>query len=560
MANNMNKKLSNFIGIIPLILILAQLSMNLQNSGMSNIDMDLEPPMVSDVYAGNNSPANAVDLTGGYYPNLDVVLATDDYFNVTLQPGESLTVNVTYNYIVAVIRVRIYADAALTTLIDDDADAGHNGITIANAPHNTTTKDDTIEVCIRISTSNVVNLGYNMNLTVMTFDAYENNDDPASAHDISAGTYNNQLLLDVDYFNVSLLVQQRVIVTVNYIYDSVDTTMVLYGNAAESDILDYDLEFDDDGVLKLNYTATFNREVMVKINHYHDYNYNLTIEVTLIDDTHEQNDNPASSADLTAGIYNNLVLLDDDYFNVTLLIGQQLTVTVDYTYGSFDIYINIYGDAAMSSMEWLGYGYDDNNDGNVEKSYRASKNQEVMIIINSSAVYTYNLTLVITSNDLPTITHPADATYVSGSTGNNISWTITDATVNSPTYTIERNGTVVSITPYTWYSGTELVWSIDGLAAGSYSYVIKVIDGYGGSVEDTVTVTVTVAATTTTTTTTTATTITTSTNTTTPASTDNTPSTTDSGIDGFNIPVLMLTLTMAAVILIKKKKKSIAIL
>ena len=48
---------------------------------------------------------------------------------------------------------------------------------------------------------------------------------------------------------------------------------------------------------------------------------------------------------------------------------------------------------------------------------------------------------------LPTINHPADMQFISGSMGNIISWNITDPDVSSPTYNVLRNGSLVITFP-----------------------------------------------------------------------------------------------------------------
>jgi hypothetical protein len=100
----------------------------------------------------------------------------------------------------------------------------------------------------------------------------------------------------------------------------------------------------------------------------------------------------------------------------------------------------------------------------------------------------YDDVSVSTYTGVPTITHPADISYNLGMTGNQISWTITDASTGTRSYTIYRDGS--SIASGSWTSGTPVTKNVDGLAAGSYNYTIVAADGLGGSVQDTVIVNV----------------------------------------------------------------------
>ncbi|HME52686.1 MAG TPA: PQQ-binding-like beta-propeller repeat protein [Candidatus Lokiarchaeia archaeon] len=99
-------------------------------------------------------------------------------------------------------------------------------------------------------------------------------------------------------------------------------------------------------------------------------------------------------------------------------------------------------------------------------------------------------TVIVTviPNVVPVITHPADITYVAGSTGNSISWTIIDATTSTRTYRIYRNYS--SVTNGTWTSGTPVTCTVDGLSPGTYNYTIVAGDGLGGWVVDWVIITV----------------------------------------------------------------------
>ncbi len=95
---------------------------------------------------------------------------------------------------------------------------------------------------------------------------------------------------------------------------------------------------------------------------------------------------------------------------------------------------------------------------------------------------------VLVVNGIPVISILADLAYVQGATGNQISWTIVDASTGSCSYTILRDG--ASEATGSWDSGTPVIMNVDGLVPGVYNFTIIVIDGLGGSSADTVLVTV----------------------------------------------------------------------
>jgi hypothetical protein len=95
--------------------------------------------------------------------------------------------------------------------------------------------------------------------------------------------------------------------------------------------------------------------------------------------------------------------------------------------------------------------------------------------------------IVILDVTVPTITHPDDLTYTAGEVGNSIVWHATDD--NPRTYQVLRDGVVVR--EGLWNSSSDqIVVSVDGLAAGLYSYSLLVSDAGGHMMSDSVLVTV----------------------------------------------------------------------
>lgn len=89
----------------------------------------------------------------------------------------------------------------------------------------------------------------------------------------------------------------------------------------------------------------------------------------------------------------------------------------------------------------------------------------------------------------PTIDSPADISYTEGETGNTIAWN--PDSYHPAEYIVSRNGT--AITTEEWTGGSIEV-SIDGLAAGNYSYTLTVVDWTGNEASNTVHVEVEEAA------------------------------------------------------------------
>ncbi len=161
--------------------------------------------------------------------------------------------------------------------------------------------------------------------------------------------------------------------------------------------------------------------------------------------------------------------------------------------------IDFYGYPLLSSHEFQfalifqcppGAGYEEIWDSSNDFSFST---------ITSELTKNYNMPLyragellwgnepLINENAPPSISSPADITYSEGTTGNEISWTLTDN--NPATYTI--TGPAGTSTPAPWTNGDIITESIDGLYEGSYVYTITATDSEGLSSSNGVNVLVT---------------------------------------------------------------------
>ncbi|MCP4763309.1 MAG: PKD domain-containing protein [archaeon] len=170
--------------------------------------------------------------------------------------------------------------------------------------------------------------------------------------------------------------------------------------------------------------------------------------------------------------------------DTSILVGESVDFTFSGSQGDAPAtYLWNFGDSGTSSSQNPTYQY------------------------NTAGIYTVSLTVTDADSDIdteektsyivvseepvnenPVITHPSDKSYTVGNTGNSISWTITDSDVSSTSYTITRNS--ANVGTGTWASGSVVSISVDGLSAGTYTYIITALDGLGGEVSDTVVVTV----------------------------------------------------------------------
>ncbi len=85
-------------------------------------------------------------------------------------------------------------------------------------------------------------------------------------------------------------------------------------------------------------------------------------------------------------------------------------------------------------------------------------------------------------NIIPIITQPEDIVYNYSTTGNSITWVISDLDVNGTNCIIQKNNIVQA--SFSWISGQDITYPIDDLIPGMYNFSIYATDGLGGSCQD----------------------------------------------------------------------------
>jgi hypothetical protein len=213
---------------------------------------------------------------------------------------------------------------------------------------------------------------------------------------------------------------------------------------------------------------------------------------------------------LAVGSYNFTIIADDGYGNtdedmvIVNIINAIPTINspfdFNFTVGTDNQYITW----VISDPNYVSADYNVFKDGQLNRTGVWVSGQEIIISVNGLGIGTYNWTIIGTdgfggesrdevwvtvTNTLPTINHPTNLSYVVNSTGYSIDWVINDPNVNSPLYSLYRNGTF--ITTNSWNPGQTITIAVNGMTIGIYNYSIIAVDGYGASISDTVWVTVT---------------------------------------------------------------------
>jgi hypothetical protein len=93
--------------------------------------------------------------------------------------------------------------------------------------------------------------------------------------------------------------------------------------------------------------------------------------------------------------------------------------------------------------------------------------------------------------DRPIINAPTRMLAYHGSSGNNITWTISDYITSNPTYSVYHNGTLWGKADQSWTAKVSFTTNVDDLELGDHNFTLVAQDGYGLSAQKMVLVTVT---------------------------------------------------------------------
>lgn len=212
---------------------------------------------------------------------------------------------------------------------------------------------------------------------------------------------------------------------------------------------------------------------------------------------------------LSYGVYNYTIVIydvdwnsDTDSVLVTVYDGTDPHINpvddMEFAMGTSGLAIT-WGISDANPHSWIVY----RNGSEFHSGSWTTSPDQVIVSLDGLLNAVYNYTLVIqdldgnTANDTvfvtvvdatpPEISSPDDITYSEGTTGNEITWTISDN--NPQTYTVYRNGSVQ--VSGTWsLSPDTITIGVDDLTIGVYNYTLKAVDAFGSSSIDTVLVTV----------------------------------------------------------------------
>ncbi len=311
-------------------------------------------PCAVDPDEENDSDGDAKLILPGSRPGRNVCLGDEDFYDVILQEGDTLTVDLTFSHAEGDIDMQVL---------------GFLGIPVASGSSSndnesvsyTATRFGffTIRVALGTDTGSVLGNPYDMNVSVgqapapmCSADALEENDSASAARPLSPGTQSNLNVCsgDDDFYSFNFAQGDDVTVNVAFSDAEGDIDLQLL-NAGGTEVAISDTNTDDESI---SYTVATAGPYLVRVYLYGDAGsvpgnpYSLSVQaagsLTCAADPFEANNTSATATALPQGTYSNLTACenDDDYYALSLTSGQAITVLSSFSNAEGDIDLRLF--------------------------------------------------------------------------------------------------------------------------------------------------------------------------------------------------------------------------
>ena len=350
-----------------------------------------------DEFEDNDVIGSAASISPGYYETLRSQPGDRDFFKIYLDANTEINVSIFFEHDSTNCDIDLYLlDTDQSTDLEysiSETDNENVVYTVSSAglyyieifPYNVT-GSQTYDLWINATYPD---------------DIAEENDYTSNPYDldgyVNTGWIGSLTCNDDDFYSFSATEGDLIYVYLWYYYDDGNPDIYLY---------DPDWDYiggsatDQDEIIELGAEKTGTYYLWVSPQEiaspfeipYTEY-YWLWIEVFPIDDLYEENDFLDEAVDVTEGIYQDLVCIDSDLFNITLDEGSWLNVTILFNHSSGDLDLFLYN----SDLELVG----------LSGSY--TDNEMILYDINSSGEYiievddyedNFNYTLLISYTNL----------------------------------------------------------------------------------------------------------------------------------------------------------------
>ncbi len=271
-----------------------------------------------------------------------------DYFRILLDDAERITIRADFFSAISNINIYLYNDSSMSTILTSSSSSDRDVelIELYRA-----TRAGTHYLLVN---STIEGLRYyNLTITFLSADdEYEENDgtDDAAPLPTDSATYDLFLIkTELDTFVLTLGQGDLINVTITFNGSKGNLNLYLMGGSPLT-ILDQSIKpfGNSETVQFLNTFDVFNVLILIEAPAGGGISgagieYQLIIEVSTGDDSHEPNDSFSSAVPIGDGNHSNLIVraLDEDWFIFYLLSGEQVNITIGFKHalGDIDLYL-----------------------------------------------------------------------------------------------------------------------------------------------------------------------------------------------------------------------------
>lgn len=309
----------------------------------------------------NDSCAAATTVTSGFNGGLFVHKTDEDWYRVSTNNGDTLTMTAFFNDSVGDLDIELF-DACGNPFIQNSATATDNEqVSVTNNTGGA--QDYFLRVFVFATAADDCN-NYNLDVDVQgtpppgcgTPDALEPNDSCGAAIAVGSGTVNNLTVQDVmdDWYEISLTPGQTLDFNISFSNAMADLDLELFLACGQS-VIDQSVSTSDFESVGLTNNSVSTQDYFVRVFVWNDNapcnTYNMTVDITggmptgcNGADALEPNDSCAAALAQGIGTVNNLTVQDnnDDFYEFTLTAGQTLDFDIAFTNATADLDLELF--------------------------------------------------------------------------------------------------------------------------------------------------------------------------------------------------------------------------
>ncbi|MCA8980844.1 MAG: hypothetical protein KDC14_12525, partial [Planctomycetes bacterium] len=357
---------------------------------------------LDDSFEDNDDCASTVALPIATHTGLFVATVDEDFFTITVSPGDQLTVDQTYNSGIAELNMDLYDDPACTNFVTSAGwGAGFNSLSVTNGgavPAN---------YYLRVSVVNGDCNNYDLALTAAPDpclapgldDGFEDNDFCGSGVALPAGSHTGLFVAsaDLDYYEITVAAGDMVTIDQTYVVGA-ELYMDLYSDPSCTTYetgAGWGLGFNtltwanSTGAPATVYLACQIDTVTGNCNNY-DLNVSFApdpCQDPLADDGLEDNDTCLTAVSMSDGVSAGLFVskADEDFYQVNVADADTLFVDLTFSHAIADVDVYIYDDQIVCG-DLNSY---------LVRGFSASDNENISWTNTSGSLQTYYVQVVV---------------------------------------------------------------------------------------------------------------------------------------------------------------------